>query len=88
MVNTRDAIPRKREWLDLRSGLYMVEFYDQDEGGVSAQARGPMPQRTGEAAAIGAGDAGQGIIARALGATDDEAMSDLTARLRAAGQLP
>lgn len=88
MVNTRDAIPPRSEQLQLRSGLYIVEFYDQDEGGVSAQARGPMQPRTGDAAWIGAGDAGPGIIARALGATDDKAMEALTVRLRAMKELP
>jgi hypothetical protein len=87
MMNTRDAAPRRTVPERLRSGEYFIEYYDQDDGGVAAQARGPI-QPTGTTAFGSGGDGGRGVIARALGATDDEAMDALRARLRAKGELP
>ena len=82
MVNTKDALPGHTESIALVSGIYMLELFDQDDGTVSMQVRGPVAGGW-----VGAGDGGPGIIARVLAANGDAAWELLRAKLREMGEL-
>lgn len=82
MIDERAGWPSRVDRIELRSGTFLIEYFDESDGRVTVQARGPVSPAATEPAAEC-----YRIVAAADGSTEDAARVDLWKLLRALGEF-
>lgn len=86
MSKAPEREPKRVETIALRSGTFLIRYFDEPSGSVSVEARGPV----GHAMAEGALSAAvhYRLVAAAEAAGDEQARIALWKLLRAQGEFP